>query len=140
MLSNTAPTNKSVNAYISFNDTESGIAKVEEKDAQGNYVVINESEYAETNQIIRVINDRDDIKTIRVTNKAGLARVVDDISAPNIDKTPITKDVHYKIKYYYKNHEGEWVPIKEGNYYNSVKAVIEPTGVILMALKRVVYR
>ncbi|MGE4283845.1 MAG: PLAT/LH2 domain-containing protein [Clostridia bacterium] len=126
ILSNTAPTNKAVNAYIRFKDIESGIAKVEEKDSAGNYVVIHESEYVDSGQIIRLINDKDDYKTIRVTNKAGLVTMLDDICAPNIDKTLITEGEHYKVEYFYENYAGEWLPIVNGNCYNKVKAVIVP--------------
>lgn len=125
-LSNTNPTNKSVKAYISFSDTESGIAKVEVSHNGGDYVETDKGEYLEDNIIELTINDELDKFFVRVTNNAGLRSEVSDISAPNIDIAPITIDEHYRVEYSFENYAGVWVPVEKNGFYRSVKAEIVP--------------
>ena len=123
-LSTEESTNRPVTAYISFYDNESGVREVSEKLNSGNYEKVDIS--GNTGKIERVINEREDVLYIKVTNKAGLISTETAIRAENIDKTPISEGKDYEVKYYYENYKGDWLPVNKQKYYRKVKAVIEP--------------
>lgn len=119
--SNTEPTNQTVNAVLSISDPESGILKLERS-----YDGIN------FNQIDSIASHTERFEQnatvyFKVTNQAGMETTVP-ITVSNMDKTPITEDVHYRIEYTYENYLGNWVPIQEGKAYRRVMATVKPIG------------
>lgn len=114
-------TNKSVSATLSVYDPESGISKLERSydgiDFSQIDFMLPHTETFEQNATVY----------FKVTNKAGIETTLP-VTVSNIDKTPITQDIHYTVEYTYENYLGNWVPIKEGKAYRRVMATLKFIG------------